>query len=69
MRGLRLSKNLTLRQVSSKSHVSLGHLCDVERGAKNASNELLEAIAKGLELTTVELIGEIYEYLRGINNE
>ena len=69
MRELRLSKNLTLRQVASKSNVSLGHLCDIERGESNASNDILEAIAKGLDVTTVELVGEIYEYLKEVNNE
>ena len=69
MRELRLSKNLTLRQVSTKSNVSLGHLCDIERGESNASNEILEAIARGLDVTTVQLIKEIYEYLGGQKNE
>jgi transcriptional regulator with XRE-family HTH domain len=69
VRDLRLSRNLTLRQVSHKANVSLGHLCDIERGESNASNEILEAIAKGLQLTTVALVGEIYEYLKEVNNE
>ena len=68
MRDLRLSRNLTLRRLSSKSHVSLTFLHEIETGKKNASNEILEAIAKGLDVTTVELVGEIYEYLKEVNN-
>ena len=69
VRDLRISKNLTLRRLSSNSHVSMTFLHEIETGKKNASNEILEAIAKGLEVTTVELVGEIYEYLKEVNNE
>jgi transcriptional regulator with XRE-family HTH domain len=68
VRDLRLSRNLTLRRLSSNSHVSLTFLHEIETGKKNASNEILEAIAKGLDVTTVELVGEIYEYLKEVNN-
>ena len=67
LRELRLERNMTLRDVSSKSYIALGHLSEVERGVKNPSTETLEWIAKGLSLTTVQLIGEIYEYLRTHN--
>jgi transcriptional regulator with XRE-family HTH domain len=63
VRELRLSKNLTLRKLSNNSHVSLTFLHEVETGKKNASNDILEAIAKGLDVTTAQLIKEIYEYL------
>lgn len=63
LRSIRLEKNLTLRQVSAKGHVATGHISDVERGKKNASHDMLEAIAVGLDISTLELIGEIYEYL------
>jgi len=64
-----MSRNLTLRRLSSNSHVSMTFLHEIETGKKNASNEILEAIAKGLDVTTVELVGEIYEYLKEVNNE
>lgn len=67
IRTLRHERNMTLRNLSSKSHVALGHISDVERGRKGASNELLEAIAGGLDLSTADLIWEIYEYLREHN--
>lgn len=67
IRSLRQERNMTLRILSSRSHVALGHISDVERGNKGASHELLEAIALGLDITTTDLIGEIYEYLKENN--
>ena len=66
---LRLNRNLALRGLADSSYVSLTFLHEIETGKKNASNEILEAIAKGLQVTTVALVGEIYEYLRKVNNE
>lgn len=63
VRELRHERKLTLRQLSSKSFVSLGHLSDIENSVKSASPEVLECIANGLNITTAELIKEIYEYL------
>jgi transcriptional regulator with XRE-family HTH domain len=65
IRNLRQEKNMTLRSLADKSHVALGYLSEVERGHKDASNQILESIASGLDLTTIELVGEIYEYLKG----
>jgi transcriptional regulator with XRE-family HTH domain len=67
LRELRLERQLTLREVSSKSYMAISHLSEVERGLAMSSPETLEAIAHGLSLTTVELMGEIYEYLRTHN--
>lgn len=64
LRELRLDRNLTLRDVSAKSYMAISHLSEVERGLSMSSPETLESIAKGLSLTTVQLMGEIYEYLR-----
>ena len=64
LRLLRTDRSLTLREVSKRSSVSLGHLSDIERGNKQASNQMLEAIAKGLEISTTELIGEVYDYMK-----
>ena len=69
VRELRLSKNLTLRQLSDRSYISYNFLSEVETGKKCASNYMLETIAKGLDVTTAQLIKEIYEYLGGQNNE
>jgi transcriptional regulator with XRE-family HTH domain len=36
----------------------------VERGIKEPSADVLESIAKGLGISTIQLIGEIYTYLQ-----
>lgn len=48
LRGVRRSQGRTLREVSSEAQVSLGYLSEVERGQKEASSELLEAITSAL---------------------
>ncbi len=56
IREQRLAKEMTLRDVSRNGYVSLGHLSDVERGAKEASSDLIGSIANGLGVETYELI-------------
>ena len=55
LRELRMSSGKTLRDVSGQARVSLGYLSEVERGHKEASSELLNAIcgALGVELSEV----------------
>ena len=65
IRTLRKERGLTLRDVSSSQHIALGYLSEIERGAKEPSSFMLESIAVALELTTAELLKEIYEYLEG----
>ncbi|MDY5505930.1 MAG: helix-turn-helix transcriptional regulator [Schaalia hyovaginalis] len=48
LRGIRRAQGWTLREVSLEAQVSLGYLSEVERGQKEASSELLEAIATAL---------------------
>ncbi|MDO4258695.1 MAG: helix-turn-helix transcriptional regulator [Actinomycetaceae bacterium] len=48
LRNLRQNQGRTLREVSSEAQVSLGYLSEVERGQKEASSELLEAICGAL---------------------
>lgn len=65
IRIIRTSNSLTLRQLSERSYVSLGYLSEIERGYKEASTTVLEAVAKGLDVSTAQLIKEIYQYLQG----
>lgn len=51
LRELRMSSAMTLRQVSSDARVSLGYLSEVERGQKEASSELLNAICGALDVS------------------
>lgn len=55
LRELRTAESLTLREVSSSARVSLGYLSEIERGQKEASSELLNAIcgALGVPLSQV----------------
>ena len=55
LRDFRQQRGRTLRQVASRASVALGYLSEVERGQKEASSELLNAIceALGLSLSTV----------------
>lgn len=50
LRELRFAQGRTLRDVSTAARVSLGYLSEVERGQKEASSELLAAIASALEV-------------------
>jgi len=55
---IRLEKNLTLREVAQRGSLSTGHLSEVERGMKEASSEILEAIAIGLQVSLYQIIIE-----------
>jgi len=50
LRRARMSQGRTLRGVSDSARVSLGYLSEVERGRKEPSSELLNAICDALEL-------------------
>lgn len=67
LRRIRQEQGKTLRQVCSVSHVSIGHLSDVERGTTQPSFEVIEEVANGLNLSLVELMREVYEYLEEQN--
>ncbi|HEU0191521.1 MAG TPA: helix-turn-helix transcriptional regulator [Mycobacterium sp.] len=55
LRRTRAAQGRTLREVSDSARVSLGYLSEVERGRKEASSELLNAIcgALGVRLSAV----------------
>ena len=48
LRELRNADQRTLREVSSSARVSLGYLSEIERGQKEPSSELLNAICGAL---------------------
>jgi transcriptional regulator with XRE-family HTH domain len=54
----RLAKELTLRELSGRSSVSLSFLCEVERGDKQPSSQIVEAIAGGLNPNPYEIVLE-----------
>lgn len=50
LREARTAQGRTLREVSDSARVSLGYLSEVERGRKEASSELLNAICDALDI-------------------
>lgn len=59
LRDVRLQKGRTLRQVASKASVALGYLSEVERGQKEASSEILAAVADALDTPISSIMGEV----------
>ncbi len=56
LRAARVSQARTLRDVAGQARVSLGYLSEVERGQKEASSELLNAICTALNLPLSQVL-------------
>src|SRR6201996_6033648 len=63
LRGARTSQGRTLREVSDSARVSLGYLSEVERGCKEASSELLNAICDALDVPLSQLLTDAGEQM------
>jgi transcriptional regulator with XRE-family HTH domain len=63
LRRARTSQGRTLREVSYAARVSLGYLSEVERGRKEASSELLNAICDALDVPLSKLLIDAGEQL------
>jgi transcriptional regulator with XRE-family HTH domain len=63
LRRRRQSQARTLREVADAAGVSLTYLSEVERGVKEASSEVLEAICAALGLVLSDLLFEVAEEL------
>ena len=61
LREQRIHDRRTLRDVSLAARVSLGYLSEVERGQKEASSELLEAITSALRVPLWFVLREVSE--------
>jgi transcriptional regulator with XRE-family HTH domain len=61
LRRRRQSQARTLREVADAAGVSLTYLSEVERGRKEASSEVLEAICAALDLVLSDLLFEVAE--------
>lgn len=59
LRAARTSQNRTLRDVARDARVSLGYLSEVERGQKEASSELLNAICEALGLSLSGVFNDV----------
>lgn len=64
LRKLRKERGLTLREVSKASSVSLGFVSEVERGAKEASDPILESLAKALNVKIYDVLIEAAMLIR-----
>ena len=63
LRRRRQAQGRTLREVAEAAGVSLTYLSEVERGRKEASSEVLEAVCAALHLSLAELFLEVAETL------
>lgn len=61
LRELRVESAKTLREVSGEARVSLGYLSEVERGQKEASSELLNAICGALDVPLADVLRLVSE--------
>ena len=59
LRAARTAQKRTLRDVAGDARVSLGYLSEVERGQKEASSELLNAICLALGTSLAEILGHV----------
>ncbi len=64
LRAARIQQRRTLREVASDARVSLGYLSEVERGQKEASSELLNAICRALNLSLATVLTDVIELVK-----
>ena len=56
LKKYRKQKNMTIRELSEISGVSMGYICHLERGTrKNPSKEVMKKIADALEKNVIEI--------------
>lgn len=65
LRQARMSQGRTLREVSDSARVSLGYLSEVERGRKEPSSELLNAICDALDVPLSTVLTDAGERMAG----
>lgn len=56
LRGERLAQGRTLKDVADEARVSMPYLSEIERGLKEASSEVLAAVARALGLRLADLL-------------
>ena len=66
LRRRRQAQGRTLREVAEAAGVSLTYLSEVERGRKEPSSEVLEAVCAALDLSLAELFFEVAETLAAV---
>ncbi len=66
LRDFRQRQNQTLRQVASRANVALGYLSEIERGQKEASSEILGALADALTIPVSVILREVADRMAAI---
>lgn len=63
LRQRRQALNLTLREVSRRSFVSIGYLSEVERGKKPISSDAIWSLCNALDMPLYVLLTEVSDLL------
>jgi transcriptional regulator with XRE-family HTH domain len=64
LRALRADRDETLAQTAERAGISPQYLSEVERGRKEASSEMIAALAGALDTSVAELMADTAEDLR-----
>ena len=59
LRGERMRRGMTLRELSSEARISLGYISEIERGQKEASSELLASLCSALDVPLSDVLREV----------
>jgi transcriptional regulator with XRE-family HTH domain len=59
LRGERMRRGMTLRELSSEARISLGYISEIERGQKEASSELLSSLCDALDVPLSDVLREV----------
>jgi transcriptional regulator with XRE-family HTH domain len=59
LRGERMRRGMTLRELSSEARISLGYISEIERGQKEASSELLSSLCDALDVPLSAVLREV----------
>ena len=59
LRGARMQRGMTLRELSADARVSLGYISEIERGQKEASSELLASLCQAMDLPLSDVLREV----------
>lgn len=65
LRRQRTSQERTLADVAGRAGVSTQYLSEIERGRKEPSSEVLEAVGEALSLTLLDLTRRVWHSLAG----
>ena len=63
LRGVRTEQGRTLKEVAEVAGVSMQYLSEVERGRKEASSEILEAVCVSLRIRLADLVAQTHQVL------